>query len=188
MPSGNYNPLVGELMASVPLNELGSGTPVADKRPLLAQLNDVSLVAPHVSRDTAAALACCTGLWLRYDFLDESHRISQDLETPEGSFWHGIMHRREGDFSNAKYWFRRVGAHPVFDELAIEAVHLAGKLMPDIAVDFLTDGTHWDPYRFVDLCEQAVGSGSDLEELCRELQRREWDLLFDFCYRHAVAV
>ena len=63
------------------------------------------------------ALACMAGLWLRHDFLDESHRISQDLENPSGSYWHGIMHRRELDFSNAKYWFRRVGMHRVFEPL-----------------------------------------------------------------------
>ncbi len=58
------------------------------------------------------------GLWLLAGNLDESHQISQSIESPEGSFWHGIMHRREGDFWNAKYWFRRVGRHPVLSELA----------------------------------------------------------------------
>jgi hypothetical protein len=47
------------------------------------------------------------GLWLYVDDLDRSHHVSQSIETPVGSYWHGIMHRREGDFSNAKYWFRR---------------------------------------------------------------------------------
>src|SRR5450432_255553 len=54
------------------------------------------------------------GLWLYFSCLDEAHAVAQDLETPEGSFWHGILHRREPDPANAAYWFRRVGQHPVF--------------------------------------------------------------------------
>ena len=45
-----------------------------------------------------------TGLWLYHDGLDESHAISQELDTAEGSFWHAIMHRREPDASSWKYW------------------------------------------------------------------------------------
>ncbi|MEZ0326877.1 MAG: hypothetical protein ACAH95_13335 [Fimbriimonas sp.] len=47
------------------------------------------------------------GLWLYVDDLERSHHVSQSLAGPIGAYWHGIMHRREGDFSNAKYWFRQ---------------------------------------------------------------------------------
>jgi hypothetical protein len=188
MGGKTYNSLVSELLAGAELNELGPGNPGVESRPLLDQLTDASLVAPHQPRDPDAAWACCAGLWLRYNFLSDSHRISQDLETPEGSYWHGIMHRREGDFDNAMYWFRRVGSHPVFDELAAESLKLVGKILPDSSETFLSDGNCWAPDRFNDLCRQSAGTGSDLEQLCREVQRREWDLLFDFCYRHAAAV
>jgi hypothetical protein len=46
---------------------------------------------------------CLSGLWLLAGDLDQSHSISQDLTSAEGSFWHGIMHRREADFGNAKF-------------------------------------------------------------------------------------
>ena len=46
-------------------------------------------------------------LWL-YGFLDESHSIAQGIDSAEGSYWHALMHRSEGDFSNSKYWYRRV--------------------------------------------------------------------------------
>ena len=44
-----------------------------------------------------------SGLWLYVDELDRSHRISQQIPDATGSFWHGIMHRREGDFGNSHY-------------------------------------------------------------------------------------
>lgn len=188
MAESPYNSLIAELLADAPLNGLGPGNPQSAKRSLLAQLSAEALVAPRVPRDRDAAAGCCAGLWLRYDFLDESHKISQDIETPDGSYWHGIMHRREPDFGNAKYWFRRVGAHPVFTELHVEAAQLARSHASDGATAFLTTQEAWDPMQFIDLCESVIDSGSETEKLCREIQRREWDLLFDFCYRKASAV
>lgn len=183
-----YNPLVAELLVNAPLNPLGPGSADRSKHALLSGLTAESVVAPHRSRDNNAALGCCAGLWLRYDFLDESHQISQDIDTPDGSYWHGIMHRREPDFGNAKYWFRRVGRHPVFSELCVEAAELAKRQATIKTTSFLTDQSEWDPMQFTDLCENVIDSGSEVETLCREIQRREWDLLFDFCYRKAAAV
>ncbi|MBC8106687.1 MAG: hypothetical protein H7Z14_08875 [Anaerolineae bacterium] len=46
-------------------------------------------------------------MWLWHDFVDEAHKISQDIDSAEGSWLHAIVHRREGDFSNSKYWYAR---------------------------------------------------------------------------------
>lgn len=40
---------------------------------------------------------------------DTAHQIAQDIDTEYGSWVHAYLHRREGDQSNAAYWYRRAG-------------------------------------------------------------------------------
>ena len=51
-----------------------------------------------------------TAMWYekRGDW-DQSHRIVQDIETATASWIHAYLHRREGDESNARYWYSRAG-------------------------------------------------------------------------------
>lgn len=127
-----------------------------------------------------AAGAAFAGLWLYFSCLEESHRVSQEIGTVEGSFWHGILHRQEPDPGNSAYWFRRVGRHPVFEPLGEEARQLAAR-NPEAGFD---PGPRWDPFAFIDFCEAArLEPGSPAERLALQIQRVEWQLLFDFCAR-----
>ena len=40
---------------------------------------------------------------------DRAHEIAQDIAGSDGSWVHAYLHRREGDQSNAAYWYRRAG-------------------------------------------------------------------------------
>lgn len=123
--------------------------------------------------DSPAPDAALAGLWLYFSCLEESHRVSQDIASTGGSYWHGIMHRQEPDPGNSGYWFRRVGAHPVFPALANEAASLG-----------YAAGGPWDPFAFIDYCESARRRpGSPEEALALAVQRIEWQLLFDHCAR-----
>jgi hypothetical protein len=35
-----------------------------------------------------------------------AHEITQDLDGPDAAWVHAYLHRREGDLSNAAYWYR----------------------------------------------------------------------------------
>ena len=128
--------------------------------------------AVKASRLPAPQLA---GLYLYFSCWDEAHQVAQDLETPEGSYWHAIVHRQEPDAWNSGYWYRQVGQHAIFPALRAQAA--------EIGVDF---GEAWDPIAFIEYCERArVCPGSPEERKAMEVQRAEWQLLFDWCSKRA---
>tara|TARA_R110000868_G_scaffold198745_2_gene445336 strand:+ start:250 stop:492 length:243 start_codon:yes stop_codon:yes gene_type:complete len=40
---------------------------------------------------------------------EKAHELIQDLPTNEAAWIHAYLHRKEGDVSNAGYWYRRAG-------------------------------------------------------------------------------
>jgi hypothetical protein len=145
-----------------------------DARRTLATLKPAALF-PGV-REPEAPMA---GLWLYFSCFEEAHHLIDDPKTHEGEFWHAILHRQEPDSGNAAYWFRRVGQHPVFPKLASAAKEIL-KLYPD--AEFRIG--QWDPFGFVQFCERArLQPGSVQEKAAIEIQRAEWQLLFDYSAR-----
>ena len=119
------------------------------------------------------------GLYLLHDFLDESHSQSQSMEGDrDADLWHAIMHRREPDYVNAKYWCRRVTQHPIHGELAAQAV-------PILARAGITgfSQTTWDAAKFVDLCERVTHEDSAANLAAREVQWLEMSLHLAHCSR-----
>ncbi|MCA9121989.1 MAG: hypothetical protein H6822_26375 [Planctomycetaceae bacterium] len=183
--SAAYGASAEALIGSADLCELGPGIQNRSATPALRALDDSLLFGGKSVSDRDMAASCISGLWLLHNFLDASHTISQDIHTTTGSYWHGIMHRREPDFSNAKYWFRRVGDHEIFPSLNAAAAEIARNSTTDDRSQFLTKQRAWDPFAFIDLCELATLGKTD-ETLPRSIAQLEWQMLFDFCYRQAI--
>jgi len=140
------------------------------------------------------ATALHAGIWQVHDFLDESHDLAQSIQgqgtDSSGDYWHAIMHRREPDYVNAKYWFRRVRRHPVFDELAVTAGLILDQAESTASASWkskLGVDTGWDPIAFTTLCESAAkGRAPELVQTARQIQWAEMLLLLAHCTRQAM--
>jgi hypothetical protein len=140
----------------------------------------------------AQALACLSAaLWLLADDLPKAHAICQDIPTAYGSAWHAHLHRREGDFSNSKYWWRR--AHGVKWQAPGDAPlqEQVAELLNDPPVELLSWRSDvrktYDPSKFVDGVEKFPEAQGRIGEILVATQRLEWACLFLECYAAAGA-
>src|SRR4051794_32062104 len=134
-------------------------------------------------RDAMGVLA---GLHLWNDSLSDSHTISQGIDTATGSYWHGIMHRREPDYNNAKHWFQRVGDHPVFAELYAEALEILDAdegVWSGKTAEWLRGRGRWDAAAMVDWCHAAEVDEQSGYGLIEEIQMREIEYLLHHSFR-----
>jgi hypothetical protein len=143
------------------------------------------LKLPEANQTQLAAMQA--GLFLLNDFFEESHSCSQSIEgmTPHtGDYWHAILHRREPDYSNSKYWFRHVGRHAAFKDVARRVDQL--RSTADGPFDRVLPGGNWDPFAFVDLCEKGERDRG-LKDWCEQVQFQEMLALLESTYREATS-
>jgi hypothetical protein len=169
--------------------------PLAPKRVWDRELDDeiASLTAEFgAARARKESVALMAGLHLRNDSLDRSHTYAQEIEDdPTGGYWHGIIHRMEGDYWNANYWFREAGRHPAMEKLYTRA---ADYLRHEVQHEALPDGSFrdhlrslaeqgaWNAFTFTKLVE-AFHSGrapEEARELLEHIQYIEISELFAY--------
>ena len=152
-------------------------------------------------KDPHMAACVVAGLHLWNDNFEAGHNLCQGIQTPTGSYWHGLCHRREGhrgeglgsNLANAKYWFRQVGRHPVFEEVYRSALGVlqsagGGFRWRSEAESLLQQRGEWDPFMLVDWFGQVEDGTLSPESgrLLEQVQWREIGLLVDWCARKAI--
>lgn len=147
-----------------------------ERRPEAWSIDEVEakLSGSGLTGETAELVRSMALLW--HDHLDESHTVSQGVKSADGSFVHGIMHRREPDYSNASYWFNRVDTHPSFPDIAKRAaVVLKGSSLERLSYN------GWDSLAMIDAVA-ATREGPAEYELLQQVQRVEVEVLLErFC-------
>lgn len=110
------------------------------------------------------------GLWLYVgDFIHARQAVETD-PSPAGAFWSAILHRREGAYEKALYWYGRASHHP-----AMEAVSLSGG-----QAGAGTEVAGFDPVEFVGRVRRHVQDVHPPADLLA-LQHHEWAVLFRWC-------
>ncbi len=89
------------------------------------------------------------GLFLNAGNWEKAHLLVQPLSSQNACYWHALVHRTEGDHSNAHYWLQRTGKHPVHAQLSAYAKAHA-QYAPA-----LSHG-HWDAMAFAQAFAKAA--------------------------------
>jgi hypothetical protein len=66
---------------------------------------------------------------------EAAHRIAQDDESREAAWVHAYLHRREGEISNARYWYARAGKSEYRGSLEEEWMEIVDALLPSSGPD-----------------------------------------------------
>jgi hypothetical protein len=162
-----------ELIATKTVPDLGPGP-----REGILQISELDRKLEQSSalssfRDSSQQMIRAT-VYLWHDHLDESHSIAQAVNSSDGSYVHGIMHRREPDYGNARYWFHRVGEHVCFPLLAERASEILS-VAPALQKQLIRSGK-WNAFGFIDECERASEQTS---RILREIQAAEFKVLLE---------
>ena len=145
----------------------------------LREAADAAVFGEHTSVPDAPLALVRGGLFYYHNALDDSHKQVATLEGDTAAYWHGMIHRREGDFENARYWMRRAGEQPVFQEMQGRA---SDGSAPDMGRQ-----ANWDPFLFIHLCEQYKYGESEYKKEIGHLQRVEFAVMFDYVWRQCVS-
>jgi hypothetical protein len=91
-----------------------------------------------------------------------------------------MIHRRQGDFSNAKSWYARCADHPILQALTNQSALILNDLPADNRLVKLTFNG-WQSDRFVDLVQAHADEQGGFAEVLVILQQLEWRILLEYC-------
>jgi hypothetical protein len=100
--------------------------------------------------------------------IEAAHRIAQESSSIDGAYVHGMIHRIEDDFDNARYWFFRAGVHPASPEIYRRSAANSQRI---------ASHPTWDPGSVTDWLEESRSKG--ISEELRAVLRIESEVLLE---------
>ena len=164
----SYSVFITDFLRRVQLPRLSAGEPLPDKE----LIQKTTAAKEHeISRADGPKASCARGLLLlAAGDLDQAHRMVQEISTTDAAYIHGVIHRIDDDFNNARYWFRGARMHPA----GAEMYRRAAICSPTVARYSI-----WDPIQVTDMVETSRTAGVtdelrailtiEFEELLRSL-------------------
>jgi hypothetical protein len=176
---GLENNQLDALLTTPTLAALGPGPRAGRKSipDLGIELETIFRLAKYSEKQQALIRALVL-LW--HDHLGAAHALAQDVPTADGSFVHGIMHRREPDYGNAKYWFHRVGQHAAFKAIAQRAAAIPASASERALLKRLSRNESWDLFAFIDCCQKEAEAPSPSGSFLRRIQKAEFSALLEY--------
>ena len=110
-----YSPFITDFLRQAQLPRLSAQDPSPDQQliRLVAGAKD-----DQIARQNGPQSSCTRSLlFLAAGDVTQAHRIVQEISTADAAYIHGVIHRIDDDFNNARYWFRNAGTHPAGAEM-----------------------------------------------------------------------
>jgi len=155
---------------------------VSDDRELL---DCETLVKPGMGAVVRALLLLWNG------WPEEAGKAARGAPDTEQAYILALIARQAGDPEQEKEELAKVNGHPIFAELAKQALDTIGESVEPLLKRFrgiVEFGEQWEPHAFADIFDQACAGQFD-EASCmtvRMLQCREVELLLTYCLEAAV--
>lgn len=171
-------------------------------KPYIDKTETAALFSEHTLISQMHGDLIRNALYHKNDDIDTAHQICQTIgettDAPEVCYWHGLIHRREPDFNNARSWFQKTlnfAANNLLHQAVYNFLQRAIQ-MPDygdtreVALQFwqhLKTQNTWDALYFLNVCESAIENPNpDLQKLLEDIQAIEFDTLFHWTFQKAL--
>jgi hypothetical protein len=165
----SYPPFVSDVLRQAVSPRLSTQEPPPDKQLIkrIAATGD-----REIAEVDSPEVKCIRSLlFLLAGGLDHAHRIVQELSTTDAAYIHGMIHRIDDDFDNARYWFGRASMEAATAEMYRRA-----------AANSLTVASHpiWDPILVTEMVEESRMQG--VTDELRAVLRIEFEVLLQFLW------
>lgn len=163
------------------------------KKILDRESEDTVLFKTENLPDESMCAAVRAMLYLLSGWRGECDMYAQASPEKERAYLAALSFRQAGEPHKAKEVLQQFETHPIYPSLAAFAIKAIGPGADRTLMRFkqiIELGEAWEPFAFVDLYEQArVGKlSSPPITTIREIQCREFELLFTHCYEAATGV